>query len=182
VRRWATRLEHNSGYSRSGSRSLRPWGEVRGFCWPEFLLARAWTGMCCPSARRSCWTSRAFSTRRWLPHGGLRRKTAPCRLPSFAGRRGASSCWRRTGLGRCRCRLARLSRRGRFGRPPGAGRLRHLAGLIAHRDYPMIGLDNNRAERAIREPVVTRKNADCACRKLCHQAIFVDHADGAVAP
>jgi len=36
---------------------------------------------------------------------------------------------------------------------------REWAGLIAHRDYPMIGLDNNKAERAIRGPVVTRKNA-----------------------
>jgi len=33
------------------------------------------------------------------------------------------------------------------------------AGLTAHRDYPMIGLDNNTAERAIRGPVVIRKNA-----------------------
>src|SRR6185437_15415432 len=32
-------------------------------------------------------------------------------------------------------------------------------GLIAHRDYPMISLDNNLAERTIRGPVVTRKNA-----------------------
>jgi transposase len=32
-------------------------------------------------------------------------------------------------------------------------------GLAAHRDYPMISLDNNAAERAIRRPVVTRKNA-----------------------
>ena len=31
--------------------------------------------------------------------------------------------------------------------------------LTAHRDYPMIGLDNNKAERTIRGPVVTRKNA-----------------------
>jgi transposase len=36
---------------------------------------------------------------------------------------------------------------------------REWTGLITHRDYPMIGLDNNRAERAIRGPVVTRKNA-----------------------
>jgi len=36
---------------------------------------------------------------------------------------------------------------------------REWAGLIAHRDYPMVGLDNNKAERAIRGPVVTRKNA-----------------------
>lgn len=36
---------------------------------------------------------------------------------------------------------------------------REWDGLTAHRDYPMIGLDNNRAERAIRGPVVTRKNA-----------------------
>jgi len=36
---------------------------------------------------------------------------------------------------------------------------REWDGLIAHRDYPMIGLDNNTAERAIRGPVVTRKNA-----------------------
>jgi transposase len=36
---------------------------------------------------------------------------------------------------------------------------REWAGLITHRDYPMIGLDNNKAERAIRGPVVTRKNA-----------------------
>src|SRR6266571_3014995 len=36
---------------------------------------------------------------------------------------------------------------------------REWAGLIAHREYPMIGLDNNNAERAIRGPVVTRKNA-----------------------
>ena len=36
---------------------------------------------------------------------------------------------------------------------------REWDGLIAHRDYPMIGLDNNKAERQIRGPVVTRKNA-----------------------
>jgi transposase len=36
---------------------------------------------------------------------------------------------------------------------------REWGGLAAHRDYPMIGLDNNAAERAIRGPVVTRKNA-----------------------
>jgi hypothetical protein len=35
---------------------------------------------------------------------------------------------------------------------------REWDGLTAHRDYPMISLDNNRAERAIRGPVVTRKN------------------------
>ena len=35
---------------------------------------------------------------------------------------------------------------------------RECDGLIAHRDYPMVGLDNNRAERQIRGPVVTRKN------------------------
>jgi transposase len=36
---------------------------------------------------------------------------------------------------------------------------REWDGLAAHRDYPMIGLDNNAAERMIRGPVVTRKNA-----------------------
>ena len=36
---------------------------------------------------------------------------------------------------------------------------REWDGLIAHRDYPMAGLDNNLAERTIRTPVVTRKNA-----------------------
>jgi transposase len=36
---------------------------------------------------------------------------------------------------------------------------REWDGLLAHRDYPMIGLDNNPAERALRRPVVTRKNA-----------------------
>jgi len=36
---------------------------------------------------------------------------------------------------------------------------REWDGLAAHRGYPMIGLDNNRAERTIRGPVVTRKNA-----------------------
>jgi len=36
---------------------------------------------------------------------------------------------------------------------------REWDGLIAHRGYPMLDLDNNRAERAIRGPVVTRKNA-----------------------
>ncbi len=36
---------------------------------------------------------------------------------------------------------------------------REWDGLIAHRGYPMIGLDNNAAERQIRGPVVTRKNA-----------------------
>ena len=46
---------------------------------------------------------------------------------------------------------------------------REWDGLIAHRDYPMAGLDNNLAERTIRTPVVTRKNAggshnpDTAC-------------------
>jgi transposase len=36
---------------------------------------------------------------------------------------------------------------------------REWAGLTAHRDFPMISLDNNTAERMIRGPVVTRKNA-----------------------
>ncbi|ABW16379.1 transposase IS66 [Parafrankia sp. EAN1pec] len=47
---------------------------------------------------------------------------------------------------------------------------REWDGLIAHRDYPMIGLDNNPAERMIRKPVITRRNTggsrtdDAACR------------------
>ena len=36
---------------------------------------------------------------------------------------------------------------------------REWGGLTAHRDYPLIRLDNNPAERMIRGPVVTRKNA-----------------------
>jgi hypothetical protein len=36
---------------------------------------------------------------------------------------------------------------------------REWDGLIAHREYPMISLDNNVSERALRRPVVTRKNA-----------------------
>ena len=36
---------------------------------------------------------------------------------------------------------------------------REWDGLAAHRLYPMISLDNNPAERAIRRPVITRKNA-----------------------
>jgi transposase len=36
---------------------------------------------------------------------------------------------------------------------------REWDGLIAHRDYPMISLDNNAAERQLRGPVVTRKTA-----------------------
>ena len=36
---------------------------------------------------------------------------------------------------------------------------REWDGLAAHRGYPMVSLDNNAAERAIRGPVVTRKNA-----------------------
>jgi transposase len=36
---------------------------------------------------------------------------------------------------------------------------REWDGLTAHRDYPMVSLDNNTAERMIRGPVVTRKNA-----------------------
>jgi transposase len=36
---------------------------------------------------------------------------------------------------------------------------REWDGLTAHRSYPMISLDNNAAERALRRPVVTRKNA-----------------------
>ena len=36
---------------------------------------------------------------------------------------------------------------------------REWDGLAAHRGYPMVSLDNNAAERQIRGPVVTRKNA-----------------------
>ena len=36
---------------------------------------------------------------------------------------------------------------------------REWDGLVAHRDYPMVGLDNNLAERTIRGPVITRNNA-----------------------
>ena len=34
---------------------------------------------------------------------------------------------------------------------------REWDGLVRHREYPMISLDNNTAERAIRRPVVTGK-------------------------
>jgi transposase len=37
---------------------------------------------------------------------------------------------------------------------------REWDGLIARRDYPMVSPDNNAAERQLRGPVVTRKNAD----------------------
>jgi hypothetical protein len=36
---------------------------------------------------------------------------------------------------------------------------REWEGLAAHRDYPMVSLDNSAAGRIIRGPVVTRKNA-----------------------
>jgi len=36
---------------------------------------------------------------------------------------------------------------------------REWDGITAHRDYPMVSLDNNVAERQIRGPVVARKNA-----------------------
>lgn len=36
---------------------------------------------------------------------------------------------------------------------------REWDGILAHRDYPMVSLDNNPAERQLRGPVVTRKNA-----------------------
>jgi len=36
---------------------------------------------------------------------------------------------------------------------------REWDGLAAHRQYPMVSLDNNAAERALRRPVVIRKNA-----------------------
>jgi transposase len=36
---------------------------------------------------------------------------------------------------------------------------REWDGLIARREFPMISLDNNAAERALPRPVVTRKNA-----------------------
>jgi hypothetical protein len=36
---------------------------------------------------------------------------------------------------------------------------RECDGLAAHRSYPIVSLDNNAAERIIRGPVVTRKNA-----------------------
>ena len=36
---------------------------------------------------------------------------------------------------------------------------REWDGLAAHRDYPMVSLDNNAAERLLRRPVMTRKNA-----------------------
>jgi hypothetical protein len=36
---------------------------------------------------------------------------------------------------------------------------REWDGLATHRDYPMISLDNNTSERALRRPVLTRKNA-----------------------
>jgi len=36
---------------------------------------------------------------------------------------------------------------------------REWDGLTAHRDYPVVSLDNNKAERTIRGPVITRKNA-----------------------
>ena len=35
---------------------------------------------------------------------------------------------------------------------------REWPGLIAHRDFPLLPLDNNAAERALRTPVVGRKN------------------------
>jgi hypothetical protein len=40
---------------------------------------------------------------------------------------------------------------------------RERDGLIAHREYPVISLDDNLSERALRRPAVTRKNA-CGSR------------------
>jgi hypothetical protein len=37
---------------------------------------------------------------------------------------------------------------------------REWVGVITHRDLPQVGLDNNPAERALRRPVMTRKNAN----------------------
>jgi hypothetical protein len=34
---------------------------------------------------------------------------------------------------------------------------REWDGILAHRDYPIVSLDNNKAERTMRGPVVTRK-------------------------
>jgi hypothetical protein len=50
-----------------------------------------------------------------------------------------------------------LRRGGRF--LPLATLDREWDGLIAHRDHPMISIENNLAERTIGGPVVTRKNA-----------------------
>jgi len=36
---------------------------------------------------------------------------------------------------------------------------REWEGLVAHRDYPHLSLDNNLAERTIRKAVITRRNA-----------------------
>jgi transposase len=59
---------------------------------------------------------------------------------------------------------ARREEQARPGLQPGAKKalatLEHeWPGIVAHRDYPMVDLDNNVAERALRRPVVTRKNA-----------------------
>jgi hypothetical protein len=59
---------------------------------------------------------------------------------------------------------------------------REWDGLIAHRDYPMVSLDNNSAERQIRGPVVTRKNAGgsrnggtAACHLVRYSGKFRPH-------
>jgi hypothetical protein len=41
----------------------------------------------------------------------------------------------------------------------GAALDREWDGITARRGYPMVSIDNNTAERVIRGPVVTRKNA-----------------------
>ena len=95
---------------------------------------------------------------------------APVRRPPPAHRRLAQQHPRRRGprsLGRHHRRDRRRPQGARDG-PPGLQEPTRKAlatldrgwdGLTAHRDYPMIGLDNNPAGRAVRGPVVTRKNA-----------------------
>src|SRR6266705_1409748 len=96
------------------------------------------------------------------PDGRLagRRRARPA--GKGAGRRGAGQGIRRLGSG-----VIDEARKKQMAAPglqePAKKALatldREWDGLIAHRNYPMISLDNNAAERAVRLPVVTRRNA-----------------------
>ena len=144
-------------------------GLVNLYCWAHIRRYFVRAGDANP-AQLTYWTAAWLERIKDLYAAHEQLMTAWAEAAAAASGQAAQAAAR---LEKARARLGRRDRRDRRrpqeadGRPrPAEPAKKALAtldrewdGLAAHRDYPMISLDNNAAERAIRRPVVTRKNA-----------------------
>jgi transposase len=157
-------------YSVYASAGKKADGLVNLYCWAHIRRYFVRAGDACGPARLTYWTAA------WLDR--IKNLYAAHEQLTAAWNNAAAPAAREAGTAAARLEEARTGWDGAIGAIDEARKKQMAApglqepakkalatldrewdGLAAHRDYPMISLDNNAAERALRRPVVTRKNA-----------------------